>query len=198
MSDREPDVSEQRAIEAVEAILNRMIDAASRAGADGTLPAETVRVECLRATYALDRVRDARGDGEAAWRGEEHQWDQGSSGVDEAARSVIAGRDPVKLPPADDVWDAPAARSPQGEGSRCGCNELLGGHTDECPQWGEHEAYVQPLGSGYLGFQARCYSCDWQGPEHLRGDEIMGTPESRAHKNAARADALSHRQERNK
>jgi hypothetical protein len=82
-----------------------------------------VRVECLRATYALARASslprstesDARGDDEAAWRGEEHQWDQGSSGVDEAARSVIAGRDPVKLPPADDVWDAPAARSPQSE-----------------------------------------------------------------------------------
>jgi ribosomal protein S28E/S33 len=39
--------------EAAEAILNRIIEAASKAGADGVLPAETVRVECLRATYAL-------------------------------------------------------------------------------------------------------------------------------------------------
>jgi hypothetical protein len=30
-----------------------MIDAAARAGVDGVLPAETVRQECLRVTYAL-------------------------------------------------------------------------------------------------------------------------------------------------
>jgi ribosome maturation factor RimP len=45
--------------EAVETVLNRIIEAASKAGADGTLPAETVRVECLRATYAL-RVSPSR------------------------------------------------------------------------------------------------------------------------------------------
>jgi hypothetical protein len=63
------------------------------------------------------------------------------------------------------------------------------GESDE----GVHDAYVEPLGSGYRGFQARCWSCEWRGPEHLRGDEEMGTPESRAHKNAARADAAAHR-----
>ena len=41
--------------EAVRTILERIIEAAAKAGRDGTLPAETVRVECLRATYALSR-----------------------------------------------------------------------------------------------------------------------------------------------
>jgi len=41
--------------EAVRTILERIIEAAANAGKDGTLPAEAVRVECLRATYALRR-----------------------------------------------------------------------------------------------------------------------------------------------
>lgn len=56
-----------------------------------------------------------------------------------------------------------------------------------------HDAYVDCLDGGYRGFQAACWSCKWRGPEHLRGDEEMGTDESRSHKRAARADAAEHR-----
>jgi hypothetical protein len=56
-----------------------------------------------------------------------------------------------------------------------------------------HETYVEPLGGGQRGYQARCWSCTWTGPEHLRGPEQLGTPESRAHKRAAKQDAAQHR-----
>lgn len=55
-----------------------------------------------------------------------------------------------------------------------------------------HDSYVEPLGGGYTGYQGRCWDCDWHGPEHLRGDEEMGTPESRQHKKAAYGDAAGH------
>jgi len=58
-----------------------------------------------------------------------------------------------------------------------------------------HDAYVEPLDGGHRGYQARCWDCDWTGPEHLRGPEVLGTPESRAHKNAARVEAAEHRAE---
>jgi hypothetical protein len=55
-----------------------------------------------------------------------------------------------------------------------------------------HDSYVDCLDGGYKGYQARCWDCDWAGPEHLRGDEQMGTPESRAHKQQAKEDAAGH------
>lgn len=57
-----------------------------------------------------------------------------------------------------------------------------------------HDSYVDCLNGGYKGYQTACWDCDWRGPEHLRGDEEMDTPESRAHKRNARADAADHRQ----
>jgi hypothetical protein len=60
---------------------------------------------------------------------------------------------------------------------------------------GTHDAYVEPLEGGHKGYQARCWTCDWRGPEHLRRGELLGTPESRAHKNAARKEAAQHRAE---
>lgn len=58
-----------------------------------------------------------------------------------------------------------------------------------------HDSYVNPLNGGCRGYQARCWDCDWTGPEHLRGDEQMGTPESRVHKNRVRAEAAQHRRD---
>jgi hypothetical protein len=55
-----------------------------------------------------------------------------------------------------------------------------------------HASYVECLDGGYRGYQARCWDCDWQGPEHLRGSETIGTPDSRVHKREARADAAAH------
>jgi hypothetical protein len=55
-----------------------------------------------------------------------------------------------------------------------------------------HASYVECLDGGYRGYQARCWDCEWQGPEHLRGDEQLGSPESCAHKRNARADAAAH------
>ena len=55
-----------------------------------------------------------------------------------------------------------------------------------------HDSYVDCLNGGFKGYQAACWDCDWRGPEHLRGDEEMDTPESRAHKRNARADAADH------
>lgn len=55
-----------------------------------------------------------------------------------------------------------------------------------------HDSYVDCLDGGYAGYQARCWDCDWEGPEHLRGDEEMGTPESRAHKHHAKEEAAQH------
>jgi hypothetical protein len=57
-----------------------------------------------------------------------------------------------------------------------------------------HDSYVDPLHSGLDGYQAACWDCDWRGPEHLRGDEEMGTPESRRHKALARKEAAQHRE----
>jgi hypothetical protein len=57
-----------------------------------------------------------------------------------------------------------------------------------------HNSYTQPLDSGYRGYQARCWDCDWRGTEYLRGDEEMGTPESRAHKKNAHREAAEHSQ----
>jgi hypothetical protein len=56
-----------------------------------------------------------------------------------------------------------------------------------------HDAYTDVLEGGWKGFQARCWDCGWQGPERLRGDEEMGTPESQQHKANAHADAVAHR-----
>jgi hypothetical protein len=56
-----------------------------------------------------------------------------------------------------------------------------------------HDAYVEPLDGGHRGYQARCWTCDWTGPEHLRGTETLGSEESRTHKRAAKADAAAHR-----
>lgn len=58
-----------------------------------------------------------------------------------------------------------------------------------------HDAYVEPLDGGYWGYMAACWDCDWKGPKYLRGDEEMGTPESRIHKQNARRDAAEHRRE---
>ena len=55
-----------------------------------------------------------------------------------------------------------------------------------------HDSYAECLGGGHVGYQARCWDCGWRGPEHLRGDEPMGTDESRAHKTNARLDASAH------
>lgn len=57
-----------------------------------------------------------------------------------------------------------------------------------------HDAYTQPLGGGYLGYQARCWDCDWRGAEYLRGDELMGTEASRVHKLNAKREATEHRE----
>lgn len=56
-----------------------------------------------------------------------------------------------------------------------------------------HDSYVQPLNGGFTGYQARCWNCEWIGPVHLRGDEPVGTPESRRHKMLARDEAYDHR-----
>lgn len=58
-----------------------------------------------------------------------------------------------------------------------------------------HDAYANTLEGGWRGYQAACWDCDWTGPEYLRGDEQMGTPESRVHKNNARRDAAQHRED---
>ena len=58
-----------------------------------------------------------------------------------------------------------------------------------------HDTYYDCLDGGWKGFQGACFTCGWRGPEHLRGDEEMGTPESRAHKQRAKQDAAQHRLE---
>ncbi len=58
-----------------------------------------------------------------------------------------------------------------------------------------HAAYAMPLGGGYRGYQGRCHDCQWEGAEHLRGDEEMGTEASREHKRNARAEAEAHRKQ---
>jgi len=63
----------------------------------------------------------------------------------------------------------------------------------EWQQRNGHDSYVDCLGSGWRGYQAACHDCGWRGPEHLRGDEEMGTDESRVHKSNARQDAAHHR-----
>lgn len=55
-----------------------------------------------------------------------------------------------------------------------------------------HDSYIECLDGGYKGYQARCWNCGWTGPEYFRGDEQIGTPESRAHKQNARRDAWQH------
>jgi hypothetical protein len=55
-----------------------------------------------------------------------------------------------------------------------------------------HDGYAAPLDGGYRGYQARCWDCDWTGPEHLRGDEPMGTEASRTHKRSAQLEAAAH------
>lgn len=57
-----------------------------------------------------------------------------------------------------------------------------------------HDAYVRPLDGGFKGYQAACWDCEFEGPEHLRGDEDMGTEESRRHKRSAQHEATAHRQ----
>ena len=56
----------------------------------------------------------------------------------------------------------------------------------------QHDGYAATLDGGYKGYQARCWDCDWTGPEHLRGDEPMGTEASRVHKRKAQMDAGKH------
>lgn len=58
-----------------------------------------------------------------------------------------------------------------------------------------HDAYVNPLEGGFQGYRAECWDCDWRGPDHLRGGEPLGTPESRAHKSAAYREAQAHAEE---
>lgn len=58
-----------------------------------------------------------------------------------------------------------------------------------------HDVGIDCLEGGHKGYQAVCWECGWRGPEHLRGDEEMGTPESRSHKNQAREEAAKHRRE---
>lgn len=58
-----------------------------------------------------------------------------------------------------------------------------------------HDAYAQPLDGGYKGYQAMCWDCDWHGTQHLRGDEVLGSEESYAHKRRARLEAVEHRRE---
>jgi hypothetical protein len=55
-----------------------------------------------------------------------------------------------------------------------------------------HAVYPDPLDGGLRGYQGRCWDCNWQGTEFLRGDEEMGTPESRAHKQNARREVAEH------
>jgi hypothetical protein len=56
-----------------------------------------------------------------------------------------------------------------------------------------HRTYVNPLGGGSLGYRAECWDCEWRGTEFLRGDEILGSEESRAHKRNAQRQASEHR-----
>ncbi len=58
----------------------------------------------------------------------------------------------------------------------------------------EHDAYYDCLDGGYRGYQGACWDCDWRGPERLRGDEEIGTEESRQHKRNAKLDAKHHRE----
>jgi hypothetical protein len=39
------------------------------------------------------------------------------------------------------------------EAARCGCNELLGGHRDECPKWGDPPAARSPQGEDHEALQ---------------------------------------------
>lgn len=55
-----------------------------------------------------------------------------------------------------------------------------------------HASFANPLDGGYRGYQAQCWDCDWQGTEYLRGDEEMGTEESRVHKRNAVREARQH------
>lgn len=57
-----------------------------------------------------------------------------------------------------------------------------------------HDSYVQPLDGGYKGYQAKCWDCDWAGPEHLRAEDL-NAPEGQAHKRNARNEAHQHRQD---
>jgi hypothetical protein len=41
------------------------------------------------------------------------------------------------------------------EAGRCGCNELLGGHRDECPKWGESPAARSPQGEDHEAWADR-------------------------------------------
>lgn len=58
-----------------------------------------------------------------------------------------------------------------------------------------HESYADCLDGGYRGYQAACWDCDWRGTVYLRGDEEMGTEESRAHKRNARREAAEHQRD---
>lgn len=58
-----------------------------------------------------------------------------------------------------------------------------------------HDSYIDCLDGGHKGYQARCWNCDWEGPQYLRGDEEIDTPESRVHKVNARHDAWQHQKD---
>lgn len=55
-----------------------------------------------------------------------------------------------------------------------------------------HATYVECLDGGHRGYRAACSDCEWRGHEHLRGDELMGTEASRAHKIHAKEEAWAH------
>jgi hypothetical protein len=57
-----------------------------------------------------------------------------------------------------------------------------------------HAAYAEPLDGGHKGYQGACWDCDWRGAEYLRGNEQIGTEESRAHKRNAQREASAHAQ----
>ena len=56
-----------------------------------------------------------------------------------------------------------------------------------------HDVGFDCLDGGYKGYQAVCWTCGWRGTEFLRGDEEMGTPESRVHKANAKREMIEHR-----
>jgi hypothetical protein len=174
-----------------------------------------------REGFNLDRVRDARDDDEAAesrGRCVSHGEQEGDRDEGGKLRCPFVITDPNDCGYGDPCGRL-LARPPQGEDHEAATVEkiialiesnhgayLIDKHRPEdlsafirgqFPSRdgtvAVHDAYVEPLDGGHRGYQARCWTCDWTGPEHLRGTETLGTEESRTHKRAAKTDAAAHR-----
>jgi hypothetical protein len=60
------------------------------------------------------------------------------------------------------------------EAGRCGCNELLGGHRDECPKWGDAPAARSPQSEDHEAlYAAACHAHMERVGRNLTSNEVM-------------------------